>query len=94
MVHRVPNPDKSIRAFVADLAVVDDRLTNMPAAASWCEARSRLPEQIWPEPLQHSINRLEYLASGHFLCRHRPVFLIDGSTLSMPDAPELIERFG
>ncbi len=94
MVHRALNPDKSIRAIVTDLAVVDDRLTKMPADASWCEARSRLPEQIWPELLQHSVNRLEHLASGHFLYRHKPVFLIDGSTLSMPDAPELIERFG
>jgi len=94
MVHRALNPDKSIRAVLTDLAVVDDRLKQTPADASWCEARSRLPEELWPELLLHSVKRLEQLTSGRFLYRRRPVFLIDGSTLSMPDTPELVERFG
>ncbi len=94
MVHRALNPDKSIRAVVTDLAVVDDRLTQTPADASWCEARSRLPDGMWPVLLQQSVKRLERLTSGHFLYRHRPIFLIDGSTLSMPDTPELVEHFG
>jgi hypothetical protein len=94
MVHRVLNPDKSIRAVLVDLAVVDDRLERTPAAASWCEARSRLPEALWPELLQHSVKRLEQQTSGQFLHKHRPVFLIDGSTLSMPDTPALAEHFG
>jgi hypothetical protein len=94
MVHRALNPDKSIRAVLADLAVADGRLKHTPADASWCEARSRLPEELWPELLQHSINRLEYLTSGQFLYKGRQVFLIDGSTLSMPDTPELVEHFG
>ena len=94
MVHRALNPNKSIRAVLTDLAVVDDRLKQTPADASWCEARSRPPEELWPELLQHSVKRLEQLTSGQFLYRHRPVFLIDGSTLSMPDTPELVEHFG
>ena len=94
MVHRALNPDKSIRAVVTDLAVVDDRLKQTPADASWCEARSRLPKAMWPELLQHSVKRLTQLTSGQFLYKNRPVFLIDGSTLSMPDTPELVEHFG
>ena len=94
MVHRALNPDKSIRAVLTDLAVADDRLKHTPADASWCEARARLPEELWPELLQHSINRLKDLTSGRFLYKGRQVFLIDGSTLSMPDTPELVEHFG
>lgn len=94
MVHRALNPDKSIRAVLTDLTVVDDRLTQTPAAASWCEARSRLPDGVWPALQLQSVSRLQQLTSGQFLYKNRPVFLIDGSTLSMPDAPELIERFG
>ena len=94
MVHRALNPDKSIRAVLTDLMVVDERLTQTPADASWCEARSRLPDGMWPTLLQDSVNRLKRLTSGHFLYRHRPVFLIDGSTISMPDTPELIKHFG
>ena len=94
MVHRALNPDKSIRAVVTDLAVADDRLKQVPADASWCEARSRLPELIWTELLQSSVKRLDGLTSGQFLYKGRQVFLIDGSTLSMPDTPELVEHFG
>jgi hypothetical protein len=94
MIHRALNPDKSIRAVLTDLAVVDDRLKQTPADASWCEARSRLPKEMWPELLEHSVRRLERLTSSQFLCGHRPVFLIDGSTLSMPDTPDLAEYFG
>jgi hypothetical protein len=94
MVHRALNPDKSIRAVLTDLAVADDRIEQTPADASWCEARSRLPEALWAELLQHSVRRLEGLTAGQFLYKQRPVFLIDGSTLSMPDTPELVEQFG
>ena len=67
MVHRALNPDKSIRAVLTDLAVADDRIQQRPADASWCEARSRLPEDLWAELLQHSVRRLEGLTAGQFL---------------------------
>ena len=94
MVHRALNPDKSIRSVLADLATTDNRLKQTPADASWCEARSRLPQQLWTELLRQSVQRLEGLTSGEFLYKGRQVFLIDGSTLSMPDTPKLIEHFG
>ena len=94
MVHRALNPDKSIRAVLTDLAVADERLKQTPADASWCEARSRLPEELWAELLRYSVERLKGLTSGQFLYKDRPVFLVDGSTLSMPDTPELVEHFG
>lgn len=94
MVHRALNPDKSIRSVLADLVVADDRLKQTPADASWCEARSRLPQELWAELIHHSVGRLDGLASGRFLYKGKRVFLIDGSTLSMPDTPELVEHFG
>ncbi len=94
MVHRALNPDKSIRAVLTDLTVADGRLKHTPADASWCEARSRLPQEVWAELLRHSVKHLEDLTSGQFLYKGRRVFLIDGSTLSMPDTPELVKHFG
>jgi len=94
MVHRALNPDKSIRAVLTDLAVADDRIEQVPAGASWCEARSRLPEAVFGELIQHSVRRLERLTAGQFLYEQRRVFWVDGSTLSMPDTPELVELFG
>lgn len=94
MVHRALNPDKSIRAILADLAVADDRLEQSLAGASWCQARSRLPEELWTKLLRRSVNRLKELSPDQYLYKQRSVYLIDGSTLSMPDTPELIEQFG
>jgi len=94
MVYRALSPDKSIRATLADLAAAGDRIEQAPADASWCQARSRLPEELWTGLLQHSIRRLEQLASDQDLYHQRPVYLIDGSTLSMPDTPELAACFG
>ena len=94
MLYRALNPDKSIRAIVADIAVADDRIEQAPAGASWCQARSRLPEELWTQLLQNSVKRLKQFVSDKFLYKQRPVYLIDGSTLSMPDTPELVEEFG
>ena len=94
MVYRALNPDKSIRAILADLAATDDRLEQIPAGASWCQARSRLPEKLWAQLLQSSVKRLKQFTSDQYLYKQRPVYLIDGSTLSMSDTPELVEEFG
>lgn len=94
MVHRALNPDKSIRATLADLAAADHRLDRIPADASWCQARSRLPEEIWQFLLRYSIKRLQKYTSGRYLYKRRQVYFIDGSTLSMPDTPELGRHFG
>ena len=94
MVHRALNPDKSIRSTLVDLAVLDNRLRQTPADASWCQARSRLPSELWPQLLQRSIKRLQQSQSGRCSYQKRPVYLIDGSTLSMPDSPELAQHFG
>ena len=94
MVHRALNPYKSIRATLADLAAADHRLDHIPADASWCQARSRLPEEIWQLLLRRSIKRLQKYTSGRYLYKQRRVYFIDGSTLSMPDTPERGRHFG
>lgn len=94
MVHRALNPDKSIRSTLIDLAALDHRLRQTPADASWCQARSRLPAELWPQLLQRSIKRLQQSPSGQYTYQKRPVYLIDGSTLSMPDSPPLVQHFG
>jgi hypothetical protein len=94
MVYRGLHPDKSIRAALADLAAGDDRLTSPPADASWREARDRLPDKLWPELLRASVQRLEGLAGPRHLTFGRPLHLADGSTLSMPDTPALVQAYG
>jgi len=94
MVYRSLHPDKSIRAVLADLAAADDRLEGPPADASWCQARSRLPAPLWPALIRRSVRRLARLAGHRGGYHGRPVYLVDGSTVSMPDTPQLVEAFG
>jgi len=64
MVYRALSPDKSIRATLADLAAAGDRIEQAPADASWCQARSRLPEELWTGLLQHSIRLVIGMQNG------------------------------
>jgi len=95
MVYRSLHPDRSIARILADLTAQDDRLEEGPSEAAWCKARSRLPEAIWPELVSVSASRAEVAAgpeSGSWA--GRPVEIVDGTTVSMPDEPPLVEEFG
>lgn len=94
MVYRRLHPDKSIRATLADMAAGDDRIERTPADTSWCEARSRLPEGLWRRLIDDSTGGLEDAAGQQYLYFGRSVYLVDGSTVSMPDTLELAEAFG
>lgn len=93
LVYRSLHRNKSIRTLLADMAAADIR-RQAPTDAAWCQARSKLPGALWPELIQRSVQRLVDLVGRQFLYCGRPVFLIDGSTVSMPDEPELVETFG
>lgn len=73
--------------------MVSPELPNSPDT-SWCEARSRLPEHIWSKLIGDSTARLQALAGWRYLYSGRSVYLLDGSTISMPDTPELADVFG
>lgn len=93
MVYRSLNPDRSIQAAVTDLAAVAQAETP-PTPAAWCQARSRLPADLWPELVARSAGRLARLAGRDHLVFGRPLYIVDGSSVSMPDTPELVEAFG
>ena len=94
MVYRSLHPDHSIQAAVADLAAGRDRPDAAPSAAAWCQARSRLPANLWPKLLGRSVDRLCRLAGHRHRVFGRPLYVVDGSPISMPDEPELVKAFG
>lgn len=93
MVYRSLHRNQSIKTLLADMAATDLQ-QKAPTDAAWCQARSRLPAALWPELIQRSAHRLVDSVGDQFLYGGRPVFLVDGSTVSMPDEPELVETFG
>jgi hypothetical protein len=62
--------------------------------SAYCLARAALPLAVFQSVLHGTIKSLipDTKAEGRW-CGHR-TFLIDGSSFSMPDTPELRERFG
>jgi hypothetical protein len=94
LVYRSLNPDKSIKATLADLAAADLADAFDVTDSAWCQARSRLPEELLDTLIRRSDKRLADLAGREYSCWGRTVFLADGSTVSTEDTPDLVEAFG
>jgi hypothetical protein len=59
-----------------------------PETTSYCEARNRLPEAIFWDLVRQVGKSIHQQAKTSWLFQGRPVKIIDGSTVSMPDTPE------
>jgi hypothetical protein len=59
-----------------------------PETTSYCEARSRLPEAIFWDLVRQVGKSIHQQAKTSWLFQGRPVKIVDGSTVSMPDTPE------
>jgi hypothetical protein len=94
LVYRGLARDRSIANVLADLAASDPRFALEGTASAWCQARHRLPKQLWPELILRSAQRVDKLVGRQHLYHGRPVYIGDGSTLSMPDEPDVVEAFG
>ena len=94
MVYRSLHPDRSIAAMLADLAAIGGVPGAAPTDSAWCQARSRLPLSVLVELRQRSARRLLRQAGKGHQWFGRWVYIIDGSTLSMPDEPDLVSAFG
>jgi len=93
MVYRCLHRNRSIKTLLADIAAANSQLES-PTDAAWCQARSKLPDNLWPELILRSEERLTHLVGHQYLYCGLPVFIVDGSTVSMPDEPELVVTFG
>lgn len=61
---------------------------------AYCQARSRLPLAVFRAVLRFVIRALVPSTEAEGLWRGHRTFLIDGSSFSMPDEPELQQHFG
>ena len=59
-----------------------------PETTSYCAARSRLPEAIFWDLVRQVGKSIHRQAKASWLFQGRPVKIVDGSTVSMPDTPE------
>jgi len=93
-VHRGLNADHSIAAMLADLAAGDHPGAKVPTDSAWCQARSRLPLTVFRELIIRRAQECRRRFGMPYQWNGRSVFIADGSTVSMPDEPALVEAFG
>ena len=94
LVFRALHPDHSIAAMLADLAARWGPEVSPPTDAAWCQARARLPEAVLTELMGRRAREGQRRFGSPHRWQGRWVFRVDGSTLSMPDEPGLVEAFG
>jgi hypothetical protein len=94
---QVLNPSKTLRAAVADLLLhlAARGATDLPSSdpAAYCQARRRLPGESLAVLLHEVAQQMRGLVTQTTGWLTRRVWVVDGSTVSMPDTPELQERF-
>ena len=90
-ISQVLNSDHSCHDAVA--RVVAERISEGQAACSennspYCRARQRLPEALLHQLMQETGATLDEQSDPQWQWKGRPVKLVDGTTVSMPDTPE------
>ena len=98
---RCLNPVVTIQLFFVQILHGNTSCTHLRhltklavSASAYCQARMKLPLVVFERLLRAVINDLQHqpLDEGRWL-GHR-TFLVDGSSFSMPDTPELQDHFG
>lgn len=90
-LYQVLAPDQSCRAAVARLLALLCLGGKDPASAKtdpYCKARQRLPEDLFADLARSSGGDLHSQVPSTGLLNGRPIKIVDGTTVSMPDTPE------
>lgn len=69
----------------------DDKIS--AATGSYCQARQRLSKLVVTEVIDRMVDQLRTEMQEGWEGLSRPVFLVDGSTLQLQHAPELVKAF-
>jgi hypothetical protein len=88
---QVLSPDHSCRDAVAQLMatrVQEGRPRPSPDTDPYCKARKRLPEEVCARLMRRVGAEVHTHDVQHGRLAGRPVKLVDGTTVSMPDTPE------
>ena len=88
---QVLSQDHSCRAAVARLIAHLVSRGQRPCSAetsAYCQARKRLPEQLFSDVARQTGQALDHSAKEQWLWKRRRVLAYDGSTVSMPDTAE------
>jgi hypothetical protein len=95
---QVLHPDWPCRAAVAEVlaehAATGHPLNASPDPSAYCQGRQRLPWSVFKRALRTAGETLEAQVDATYRWLGRRVWIVDGSSCSMPDTPELQRAFG
>jgi hypothetical protein len=89
-LYQVLSCDQSCRAAVARLLAflcVGQKKQGSAKTGPYCKARERLPEKLLADLVRHSGVELQGQVPAAKLLGGRPIKIVDGTTVSMPDTP-------
>jgi hypothetical protein len=84
----------AVAAVLAEQAAAGHPLDASPDPAAYCQGRKRLPESVFKRALRTAGETLEAQVDATYRWLGRRVWIVDGSSCSMPDTPELQQAFG
>ena len=94
---QVLHPGSACREAVA-LVLAEQAGTSQrrisPDASAYCQARQRVPLSVFTTALRTVGRYLQARTKDQYLWHNRQVRVVDGSSCSMPDTPQLQEHFG
>jgi hypothetical protein len=88
---QVLSADSCCRAAVARLLahrLAQGQSPCSPETGAYCQARKRLPEQLFSRVARQTGRALDDEAGPRWLWKRRHVYVYDGSSVSMPDTPQ------
>ena len=100
-INSVLNPVTTIQIFLLQIlhgniaCAALPRITNLAFTdAAYCMARSRIPIAVFQLILKRVLDTIQDTVSSADRWHGHRVFIVDGSSFSMPDTPELQSHFG
>jgi hypothetical protein len=98
---RLLDPVTTVHLFIVQILHGNTACSHLPplvaqrlTASAFCQARTRLPLVVWQQVLRRTAAVCEQTTHAEGRWRGHRTFLVDGSSFSMPETPELQESFG
>ena len=98
---RLLDPVTTVHLFILQILHGNTACSHLPhlagqrfTASAYCQARTRLPLIVWQQLVRWTSAAIALTIHDEGRWRGHRTFLVDGSSFSMPDTPELQEHFG
>ncbi len=98
---RLLDPVTTVHLFILQILHGNTACSHLPhlagqrfTASAFCQARTRLPLGVWQQLLRRTTASLDQTTQDEGRWRGHRTFLVDGSSFSMSDTPELQEHCG